>query len=54
MQEGIVSKENSALNLDLSVDYEKNNILDNNNVINDPNRSTNIWDYKSKKMEPYY
>ena len=46
-----IGNKNSALNLDLSVDYEKNNILDNNNVINDPNRSTNIWDYKNNNTE---
>ena len=45
------NKKKNNINLDLSVDYAKNNILDNNNEINDPNRSTYITDYKTNITE---
>ena len=43
----------NAINLDLSVDYANNNILENNNGIIDSNRSTYINDYKSRNTEMY-
>ena len=45
------NKKNNNINLDLSVEYAKNNILDNNNEINDPNRSTYISDYKTNIID---
>ena len=47
----ISGNKKNTINLDLSVDYTKNNILDNNNEINDPNRSTYITDYKTNITE---
>ena len=39
------------INLDLSVDYAKGNILDNNNEMNDPNRSSYINTYQNINTE---
>ena len=46
-----IGNQRNTINLDLSVDYEKGNILLNNNEINDPNRSTYINDYRNTNTE---
>jgi len=46
-----VGNKKKYINLDLSVDYGKNNILENNNEINDPNKSAFINDFVNNNME---
>ena len=46
-----IGNKKNNINLDLSVDYAKDSILDNNNEIIDPNRSTYVGDFRRNLQE---